>query len=461
MSPQQPRYDAIVIGSGQGGSPLAQAMAAKGWRVALVERRHVGGTCINTGCTPTKTMVASAQIAHYARHAARWGVRTGPVSVDLARVVARKRDIVERFRTGKEESLKATANLDLYREHARFVDAHRIAIADRILEGERIFINTGTRPAVDGIDGLAGVPYLTNSTLMELSDLPEHLLVIGGGYIGLEFGQMFHRFGARVTIVHRGAQLLPREDTDVAEELRAIVEHEGLRVLLDAHTRSVERSPAGITLHVDAGGRRETLAGSHLLVATGRRPNTDDLGLDRTGVATDSNGFVTVNNRLETNVPGIWALGDVKGGPAFTHISYNDYQIIYANLFEDRVWTTDDRPVPYSVFTDPQLGRVGLTEREARARGGKLKIGKIPMTYVARAIERDETAGFMKLVVDAETDRILGAAILGSEGGELVQMLGALMLAGAPYTLLKGAVYIHPTLAEGFYALMDAVAPVN
>jgi pyruvate/2-oxoglutarate dehydrogenase complex dihydrolipoamide dehydrogenase (E3) component len=461
MPLERTRYDAIVIGSGQGGSPLAQAMAARGWKVALVERRHVGGTCINTGCTPTKTMVASAQVAHYARHAARWGVRTGTVSVDLGRIVERKQAIIERFRTGKEASLAETPNLHLHRGHARFLDAHQVAVGDHVLAGERVFINTGTRPVIDGIDGLATTPYLTNATLMELRELPEHLLVIGGGYIGLEFGQMFHRFGSRVTIVHRGGQLLAREDTDVAEELRAIVEREGLRVLLGANTRSVERSPAGITLHVDVAGRSETLIGSHLLVATGRRPNTDDLGLDRAGVSIDRNGYVPVNNRLETNVPGIWAMGDVKGGPAFTHISYNDYQIIGANLLEDRVWTTDDRPVPYAVFTDPQLGRVGLTEREARARGGKLKIGKIPMSYVARAIERDETAGFMKLVVDAETDRILGAAILGSEGGELVQMLGALMLAGAPYTLLKGAVFIHPTLAEGFYSLMDAVAPAD
>jgi pyruvate/2-oxoglutarate dehydrogenase complex dihydrolipoamide dehydrogenase (E3) component len=459
MKPERTRYDAIVIGSGQGGSPLARDLAATGWTVAPVERRHVGGTCINTGCTPTKTMVAFAQVAHYARRAARWGVHTGAVRVDLSNVVDRKREIVERFRAGKEERLKEMPNLHLHRGHARFLDARRIAVADRVLEGERIFINTGTRPAVGGIDGLTTVPYLTNATLMELRELPEHLIVIGDGYIGLEFGQMFNRFGSRVTIVHRGTHVLAREDPDVAEEMRAILEREGMRILLEADTRGVEPAPGGVTLHADVGGGSETLTGSHLLVATGRRPNSDDLGLEPAGVATDPKGFVRVNNRLETNVPGIWAIGDVKGGPAFTHISYNDYQIIHANLVEGRSWTTDDRPVPYAVFTDPQLGRVGLTEREARARGCKLKIGKVPMRYVARAIERDETAGFMKLVVDAESDRILGAAILGSEGGELVQMLGTLMLAGAPYTLLKGAVFIHPTLAEGFYSLMDAVGP--
>jgi pyruvate/2-oxoglutarate dehydrogenase complex dihydrolipoamide dehydrogenase (E3) component len=454
-------YDAIVIGSGQGGSPLAQDLAAAGWRVALVERGHVGGTCINTGCTPTKTMVACAQVAHYARNAARWGVQTGAVSVDLPTIVGLKQRVVESFRGGREASIQGTANLDLVRGHARFLDRERLEVGDRVLRAKRIFVNTGTRPDLGRLDGLDAVPYLTNRTLMELTELPEHLLVVGGGYIGLEFGQMFRRFGSQVTIVQRGAQLLPREDEDVAQELRRILEAEGIRVLLEARTGAAEVRDGRIALAVDVGGRPETLAGSHLLVATGRRPNTDDLGLDRAGVAVDRQGFVRVNERLETSVPGIWAMGDVKGGPAFTHISYNDYQIIHANLIENRAWTTADRPVPYAVFTDPQLGRVGLTEREARATGRRLKIGKVPMDGVARAIERDETAGFMKLVVDGETDRILGATILGSEGGELVQMLGALMLAGAPYTLLKGAVYIHPTLAEGFYALMDAVAPVE
>ncbi len=454
-------YDAIVIGSGQGGSPLAQDLAAAGWKVAIVERGFVGGTCINTGCTPTKTMVACAQVAHYARNAARWGVRAGEVSVDLPTIVGLKQRVVEGFRGGREESIKGTANLDLVRGHARFLDRERLEIGDSVLRAKRIFINTGTRPDLGRLDGLDAVPYLTNRSLMELTELPAHLLVVGGGYIGLEFGQMFRRFGSEVTIVQRGGQLLPREDEDAARELGRVLEAEGIRILLEARTGAAEVRDGRIALAVDVNGRSETLTGSHLLVATGRRPNTDDLGLERAGVATDKRGFVRVNERLETSVPGIWAMGDVKGGPAFTHISYNDYQIIYANLIEGRTWTTGDRPVPYAVFTDPQLGRVGLTEREARATGRRLKIGKVSMDEVARAIERDETAGFMKLVVDAETDRILGAAILGSEGGELVQMLGTLMLAGAPYTLLKGAVYIHPTLAEGFYSLMDAVAPVN
>ena len=296
---------------------------------------------------------------------------------------------------------------------------------------------------------------------MELTQLPKHLIVIGGGYIGLEFGQMFRRFGSQVTVVHRGEALLTREDPDIAGELQKALEAEDIRFLLKARPTRVAAKGGKIVVTVEAGGASQRVAGSHLLVATGRRPNTDDLGLEHAGVETDPRGFIKVNGRLETNVPGVWALGDVKGGPAFTHISYNDYQIVFGNLMDGKDLTIRDRLVPYSVFTDPQLGRVGMTEREARATGRKLKIGKIPMTSVARAIERDETAGLMKLVVDAVSDRILGAAILGSEGGELVQLLGTLMLTRSPYTLLKGAVYIHPTLAEGFYALMDDVKPVE
>ena len=455
------KYDAIVIGSGQAGNPLSQDLADRGWTVALIEKEHLGGTCINTGCTPTKTMVASAQVAHYARNAAKWGVRTGEVGVDLRQIVARKDGIVQRFRSGKQEAVESRKTLHLYRGHARFLDARRVKVGEDALESERIFINTGTRPEIPRIDGLDGVKYLTNATLMELTELPEHLLVLGGGYIGLEFGQMFRRFGSRVTIVHRSEQILPREDADVAGELQKALEGEGMRFLLNARTTRVATTNGQVALTLEAGGAPQTLSGSHLLIATGRRPNSDDLGLEQTGVETDKRGFIKVNGRLETTIPGIWALGDVKGGPAFTHISYHDYQILYANLTGGTRLTIDDRLVPYSVFTDPQLGRVGMTEREARAAGRRLKIGKIPMTWVARAIERDETGGLMKLVVEAESDRVLGAAILSTEGGELIQILSTLMLAEAPYTLLKGAIYIHPTLAEGFYALMDEVKPAE
>lgn len=455
------RYDAIVIGGGQAGDPLCFALADLGWKVALVERKHLGGTCINEGCTPTKTLVASAQVAHYARHAAKWGVRGGPVTVDMEAVVARKEAMVESFRSGLERKAAARPNLDLYRDHGRFLDARRVSAGDQVLESERIFINTGTRAAVPPIPGLDTVEYLTNVNIMELREVPDHLVVLGGGYIGLEFGQMFRRFGSEVTIVHTGAELLNREDADAASELRKALEAEGIRFLMNAKTTAVDRTNGGGALKVETAGGAMTVAGSHLLVATGRRPNTDDLGLENAGVETDPRGYVRVNGRLETNVPGIYALGDVKGGPAFTHISYNDHQIVYGNLVEGKDLTIDGRLVPYAVFTDPQLGRVGMTEAEARATGRPLKIGTIPMTYVARALERDETAGMMKLVVDGETDRMLGAAILSSEGGELIQILGFLMLAGVPYTRLKGAVYIHPTLAEGFYSLMDAVQPVD
>jgi pyruvate/2-oxoglutarate dehydrogenase complex dihydrolipoamide dehydrogenase (E3) component len=383
------------------------------------------------------------------------------VSVDLPRIVALKDQIVQSFRSGQQRKVDTRKTLRLYRGHARFVGPHRVQVGEEVLESERIFINTGTRPETPSIQGLDAVGYLTNATVMELRELPEHLLVLGGGYIGLEFGQMFRRFGSQVTIVHRGDEILSREDADVARELQKALEAEGTRFVLNARTTRVEKANDQIVLTHDDGGGPSTLSGSHLLVATGRRPNTDDLGLEKAGVETDMLGFIKVNGRLETSAPAVWALGDVKGGPAFTHISYNDYQILYANLIEGRNLTIDNRIVPYAVFTDPQLGRVGMTEKEARATGRRLKIGKIPMTWVARAIERDETAGFMKLVVDADSDRILGAAILATEGGELVQTLGVLMLAGLPYTLLKGAVYIHPTLAEGFFTLMEEVKPVD
>jgi pyruvate/2-oxoglutarate dehydrogenase complex dihydrolipoamide dehydrogenase (E3) component len=455
------KYDAVIIGSGQGGNPLAQRLADLGWAVALVEREHLGGTCINTGCTPTKTMVASAQVAHYARNATRWGVETGEVRVDLPAIVARKNEVVHSFRSGQQGRVDARKSLHLHRDHARFAGPHQISVADERLESERIFIDTGARPAIPRLPGLETVDYLTNASIMELNELPEHLLVLGGGYIGLEFGQMFRRFGSQVTVVHQSGQILPREDADVVAELQKALEAEGITFLLNARTIRVERKDGQVSLTLEETHGSSTLTGSHLLVATGRKPNTDNLGLEAAGIETDKNGFIKVNNRLETNVPGVWALGDVKGGPAFTHISYNDFQIIYGNLVEGKDLAIDNRIVPYSVFTDPQLGGVGMTEKEARNKGYRLKIGKMPMSYVARAIERDETAGLMKIVVDASNDRILGASILAAEGGELVQILGTVMLAGLPYTLLKGAVYIHPTLAEGFFGLMEDVKPAD
>ena len=455
------KYDAIIVGSGQAGNPFVYRLADLGWSVALIEKKYLGGTCINVGCTPTKTMVHRAQVAHYARDAARWGVNASNVSVDLAKIVAQKDEVVFSFRGNLQRQVDKRSNLRLYRGQASFVAPHQLKVGDDLLESEKIFINTGGRPNIPAIPGLDTVLYLTNETIMQLTAVPEHLLILGGGYIGLEFGQMFRRFGSRVTVLHTGQQIVPREDPEIAAELQKALEAEGIQFLLNTRTTSVENKNSAITLSFESPAGATRVTGSHLLIATGRGPNTDSLALDKAGIETDKHGFIKVNGRLETNVPGVWALGDCKGGPAFTHISYNDFQIVYGNLIEGKNLTIENRLVPYCVFTDPQLGGVGLTEKEARAKGFKLKIGRCPMTYVARAIERGETAGLMKLLVDASNDRILGASILASEGGELVQILGTLMLANQPYTLLKGAIYIHPTLAEGFFALMEDVKPAG
>jgi pyruvate/2-oxoglutarate dehydrogenase complex dihydrolipoamide dehydrogenase (E3) component len=455
------KYDAIIIGSGQAGNPLAHRLADLGWSVALIEKKYLGGTCINVGCTPTKTMVHRAQVAYYTRNAARWGVNASSVSVDLAKIVAQKDEVVLSFRGSQQKQVDKRASLRLHRGHANFVGLHQLKVGDDLLESEKIFIDTGCRPSIPAIPGVDTVSYLTNETIMQLTTVPEHLLILGGGYIGLEFGQMFRRFGSRVTILHSGKQIVTREDPEITLELQKALEAEGIQFLLNARTARLENKNNAISLSFETPAGPSNISGSHLLVATGRGPNTDDLGLDKAGIESDKSGYIKVNGRLETNIPGVWALGDCKGGPAFTHLSYNDFQIVYGNLVEGKNLTIENRLVPYCVFTDPQLGGIGLTEKEARAKGFKLKIGRCPMTHVARAIERNETAGLMKLVVDASNDRILGASILASEGGELVQILGALMLANQPYTLLKGAVYIHPTLAEGFFALMEDVKPVD
>jgi pyruvate/2-oxoglutarate dehydrogenase complex dihydrolipoamide dehydrogenase (E3) component len=455
------KYDAIIIGSGQGGNPLAYSLADLDWSVALIEKKYLGGTCINTGCTPTKTMVHRAQVAHYARNAARWGVNASNVSVDLPKIVAQKDEVVLSFRSGRQKQVDKRANLRLHRGHARFVGTHQLMAGEDLLESEKVFIDTGCRPSTPEIPGLETVPYLTNESAMQLTTLPEHLLILGGGYIGLEFGQMFRRYGSRVTVLHTGKQIISREDPETAAELQRALEVEGIQFLLNTRTTGVANKNGAVTLSFESPAGSSTVIGSHVLVATGRRPNTDDLGLDKAGIETDKSGYIKVNGRLETNVPGVWALGDCKGGPAFTHISYNDFQILYANLVEGKDLSIENRLVPSCVFTDPQLGGVGMTEKEARAKGFKLKIGRCPMTYVARAIERGETAGLMKIVVDASNDRVLGASILATEGGELVQILSTLMLAKQPYTLLKGAIYIHPTLAEGFFTLMEDVRPAD
>ncbi len=392
MTQQTVKYDAIVIGSGQGGNPLAVQIAKRGERVALIESDQLGGTCINTGCTPTKTMVASAQVAHYARTATRWGVHAGEVRVDLPAVWKRKNEIVEGFRSGWETTFRKQENLQLYRVRARFVGPRRIEAGSEVLEGTRIFIDTGTRPTVPLIEGLDRVPYLTNVSLLELQKLPEHLIVLGGGYVGLEFGQMFRRFGSEVTIVQSAPRILPNEDEDVTAELQRVLEAEGIVFHLQARATRAERRNDGISLTFQTRSGAQTIAGSHLLVAAGRTPNTEDLDLGKAGINTNEKGVIVVDDRLQTLTENVWAIGDVNGGPAFTHISYNDYQIIYGNLYEGKNLSTRTRLVPYAVYTDPTLGRVGLTEKAARADGRKLKIGKVPMSRVARARERGETA---------------------------------------------------------------------
>lgn len=457
------KYDAIIVGAGQAGGPLSTALAQAGWKTALVERKHVGGTCVNEGCTPTKTMVASARVAYLARRAADYGVQTGPVTIDLAKVRQRKRDIVEKFRQGSQGYIEQTAGVDLLFGQARFVTAKTIEVqlnggGVRQLAADTIFINTGGRPVLPPIEGLESVPTLDSTSIMELGTLPEHLLVLGGGYIGLEFGQMFRRFGSQVTIIQRGKRLLTREDADVAEEVTKILAEDGITVLLEANTRKAEHTARGqIHLTVKTPTGEQTLTGSHLLVAAGRAPNTDQLNLAATGVETDDRGFVQVNERLETNVPGIFALGDVKGGPAFTHISYDDFRIIRTNLLQGGNATTVDRLVPYTIFMDPQLGRVGLTEEEAIAQGRSFCVAKLPMRHVARAIEVDEQRGFMKAITDAETDQILGVAILGIEGGEVMAVLQMAMMGGVPYTAIRDGVFAHPTLAESLNNLFQAL----
>ena len=450
------QYDCLILGSGQAGSPLATALAQAGRKTAIVERVHVGGTCINEGCTPTKTMVASARVAYLARRGGDYGVSVGDVgdvTVDMKRVRQRKREIVESFRGGSERRLEDKPNLDLIYGEARFTGPNTVQIMlpsgeKRELTAETIFINTGERPADPNVPGLDPARTLNSTSIMELDTVPSHLLVIGGGYVCLEFAQMFRRFGSHVTIIQRGKQLLSREDSDVAEAVARILAEDGIEILLNSTPTAATSAGESVMLHVKTPDGERDLTGSHVLAAAGRVPNTEALNLAAAGVATNERGYIQVNERLETSAPGIYALGDVKGPPAFTHISYDDFRIIRTNLLEGGSVTTTDRLVPYTVFIDPQLGRVGMGEEEARKQGHNIKVAKMPMSWVARADEVDETRGFMKAVVDAETRQILGCAILGIEGGELMAMVEIAMLGHLPYTVLRDAVFAHPTLAE-------------
>ena len=459
---QATQYDAIIIGTGQAGGPLSTALAGVGWRTAIIERIHVGGTCINEGCTPTKTMVASARVAYLAKRGADYGVQTGPISVDMTVVRKRKRDIVDSFRGGSQGRLEHVENLDFMMGEAKFTDHKTVEVhlnkgETRTLTANTIFINAGARPSAPTIPGIATVPVLDSTSIMELDTVPTHLLVVGGGYIGLEFGQMFRRFGSQVTIIQRGTHLLAREDDDVADEVAKIMREDGIEVLLQTVPLQAEQlSDGAIQLTLKTPDGERTIQGSHLLVAAGRAPNTDWLNLGATEVATDKHGFIEVNDTLETNVPGIYALGDIKGGPAFTHISYDDFRIIRTNLIEKGHATIANRLVPYTVFIDPQLGRVGISETEARAQGRKIRVAKMPMNYVARALEMDESRGLMKAVVDADTAQILGCAVLGIEGGEIMSALEIAMMGRLPYTALRDGIFAHPTLMESLNNLFSS-----
>jgi len=455
------KLDALVIGTGQAGKPLAGALAKHGLESVIVEKGRVGGTCVVEGCTPTKTMVASARVAHLAGRAADYGVHTGEIKVDLEIVRRRKRDIVDAWSSGSENGMTRHETLELVRGVASFEAANTVVVHEdeskekvlRRFESDQIFINSGTRPRVPEVPGLAETPYLTSTSIMELDRVPDHLIVMGGGFIGLEFGQMFRRFGSRVSILEAGPRLAPREDNDVAQALREILEGDGIEVLCGSRVVSVRTEDEGVAVQVetDTGQEQESsrwLSGSHLLVAIGRQTNADLLNLEAAGLEPDARGFIRVDDRCGTPVEGFWGLGDATGAPPFTHIAYDDYRVVESQLFGDGSRTRANRAVPYTLFIDPQLGRIGLTEAEARAQGRAVRIAKLPMTRVARAVETDETRGFMKAVVDADTDQILGAAILGIEGGEVATVIQTAMLGGLPFTALRDGVFSHPTLSE-------------
>ncbi|ALF89931.1 MULTISPECIES: FAD-containing oxidoreductase [Ralstonia solanacearum species complex] len=454
------RFDAIIIGTGQSGPPLAARLSGAGMNVAIIERARFGGTCVNTGCIPTKTLIASAYAARLAQRADEYGVVIGgPVTVDMKRVKARKDEISGRSSQGVEQWLRGLKRCTVYHGHARFEGAHAVRIDDALLEAERIFINVGGRALVPPMPGLDQVPYLTNAGMMDVDFLPAHLIVVGGSYVGLEFGQMYRRFGARVTIVEKGPRLIQREDEDVSQAVREILENEGIDVQLGADCLSVRRDADHVIVGLDCAGGAREVAGSHLLLAVGRVPNTDDLGLDRAGIETDARGYILVDEQLRTSVPGIWALGDCNGRGAFTHTSYNDYEIVAANLLDHDVRKVSDRIAAYAMFIDPPLGRAGMTQTEAAQSGRRLLVGTRPMTRVGRAVEKSESQGFMKVIVDADSGAILGATILGVTGDEVIHALLDVMYAKAPYTTISRAMHIHPTVSELVPTLLQELRP--
>lgn len=453
------RFDAIIVGAGQAGPPLAGRLTQAGQKVAVIERKLVGGTCVNYGCIPTKTLVASAHAAHLARRGAEYGVGTGEVSIDMARVKARKDKIVLGDRNGVESWLNGMDGCTFIRGHARFEDPHTIRVDDQVLRADRIFLNVGGRAVVPDLPGLSDIDYLTNVGMLELDTVPEHLVIVGGSYIALEFAQMYRRFGARVTVLEKGPRLTSREDEDVSAAIKDILESEGIDVVLDADAIRFNKTDNGFEV-VPADGAAP-IAGSHALIAVGRTPNTDDLGLDKAGIETDARGHIAVDDQLRTNVEHIWAMGDCNGKGAFTHTSYNDFEIVAANLLDDDPRRVSDRITTYALYIDPPLGRAGMSVAEVRKSGRKALVGKRPMTRVGRAVEKGETHGFMKVVVDAETEQILGAAILGVGGDEVVHAILDIMTAKKPYTAISRTMHIHPTVSELVPTMLQEMTPLD
>jgi pyruvate/2-oxoglutarate dehydrogenase complex dihydrolipoamide dehydrogenase (E3) component len=454
-------FDAIIIGAGQAGPALAGRLTAAGQTVALIERKLFGGTCVNTGCMPTKTLVASAYAAHLARRAADYGVTfEGPVGVDMKRVKARQQTVVHNARSGVETWLKGMKGCTVFEGHARFESATTVRVGDEVLSAGQIFINVGGRANIPDMPGVDRVKYLTNTDMMQIDTLPKHLVIVGGSYIGLEFAQMYRRFGAEVTVVEMGARLIQREDPEVSEAIQQILEVEGITVRLNAECISFESRDEGVCVHVTCQAGEPQVVGSDVLLAVGRKPNTDDLGLEAAGVTVDKRGYITVDDQLRTSVPGIWAMGDCNGKGAFTHTAYNDFEIIAANLLDNDPRKVSDRLTAYALYTDPPLGRVGMTEAEVRATGRPALVGKRPMTRVGRAVEKGETQGFMTVLVDAETKLILGAAILGLNGDEAIHGMLDLMYAKAPYTTIQRAVHIHPTVSELIPTMLGELKPL-
>jgi pyruvate/2-oxoglutarate dehydrogenase complex dihydrolipoamide dehydrogenase (E3) component len=455
------RFDAIVIGTGQAGPPLAVRLARAGRSVAILERKRFGGTCVNVGCIPTKTLIASARAAHVARRGPDYGVlHDGAIRVDMARVKARKDEVVRASNEGVANGLRATPGITVIAGHGRLAGPSAVEVGARRLEAPQIFINTGGRASVPDWSGLGDVPYCTNTGMMDLDVLPEHLVIVGGSYVGLEFAQMYRRFGSAVTVVEMGPRLVGREDPEISAAIQSILEGEGIAVRLGARCLAVSRHPRGVTVRVSCDQEPREIVGSHLLVAVGRVPNTDDLGLDRAGVARDARGYIVVDDALATSVPGIWALGDVNGRGAFTHTSYNDYEIVAANLLDGQARRVSERIPAYALYIDPPLARIGLSERDVRASGRPALVARMPMARVGRARERGETLGFMQVLVDRETSRILGAALLGIEADEVIHALLDVMACGTPYTTIARTMHIHPTVSELVPTLLQSLEPL-